>query len=73
MNTTKEAIKKLVDEQFDGNFNKCARNLELAPSTIWRIVNGSGKAGIKVITNVIKYCNEKDINYERYIDIKCEN
>ena len=70
MNTTQEAVKKLVDEQFDGNYNKCARILDLAPSTVWRIANGTGDAGIKVITNVMKYCNEKDINYERYIYLK---
>lgn len=67
MNITKESVKKFVDEQFDGNFNKCARNLDLAPSTIWRIANGNGKAGIKVITNIIKYCDDKKINYRKYI------
>lgn len=69
MKTTKEAIKKLVDEQFDGNFNKCARNLDLAPSTICRVANGNSQAGIKVITNIIKYCNNKNIDYERYVDL----
>lgn len=69
MKITKEAIKILVDEQFDGNFNKCARNLDLAPSTICRVANGNSKAGIKAITNIIKYCNDKNINYERYIDL----
>lgn len=67
MNTTKEAIQQLVEEQFDGNYNKCARTLELAPSTIWRIANGNCSAGIKVITNIIKYCNQKNIKYEKYI------
>lgn len=70
MNTTQAVVKKLVDEQFDGNYNKCAKNLDVAPSTIGRIANGTGGAGIKVITNIIKYCNEKNINYDRYIFFK---
>ncbi len=69
MNMTKEAIKKLVNEQFDGSYNKCARNLSLAPSTVCRIANGTSKAGIKVITSVMKYCSEKDINYDKYINL----
>lgn len=69
MNTTQEAIKKLVNEQFDGNYNKCARSLDVSPSTIWRIANGTSGGGIKVITNIIKYCNKKNIKYDKYINL----
>ncbi|WP_297422692.1 hypothetical protein [Clostridium sp.] len=67
MDMTKEAIKKLIDEQFDGSYNKCARSLDLVPSTVWRIANGNSKAGIKAITKVMEYCNDKDISYEKYV------
>lgn len=67
MNIPKEAFKEFVDEQFDGSYNKCARSLGLAPSTVCRIANGTGNAGLKAITNVMKYCHEKDINYDSYV------
>ncbi len=67
MDMPKEAFKKLINEHFEGNLHECARNLDLAPSTVCRIVNGNGKAGMKAITSVMKYCNEKNINYESYI------
>ena len=69
MNTTTEAFKKFIEEQFEGNYNKCARSLELAPSTIWRIANGNGGPGIKVVTNIIKYCKRKNIKYDKYINL----
>lgn len=69
MNTTSEAFKKLVEEQFEGNYNKCAKSLGLAPSTIWRIATGNSKAGIKTITNIVKYCKEKNIKYDSYVFI----
>lgn len=67
MNMSKESFKKFIDEEFDGGNNKCARGLDLSPSTVCRIANGASKAGLKVITNVMKYCNENNINYEKYV------
>lgn len=67
VNSTTEAFKKLIEEQFDGNYNNCARSLDLAPSTVWRIATGNSKAGIKTITNIVKYCNEKHIKYDSYV------
>lgn len=69
MDMSKESFKKFINEQFEGNQNQCARSLDLAPSTVCRIVNGTGKPGIKAITNVMKYCHEKDINYAKYINL----
>lgn len=67
MDMPKETFEKLINEHFEGNLHKCARGLDLAPSTVCRIVNGTGKAGIKAITNVMKYCNENNINYQKYV------
>lgn len=64
-----KALKKLIDEYFEGSYNKCARNIDLAPSTVCRIANGTGKAGIKTITNVINYCSKNGINYHKYINL----
>ncbi|OOM06794.1 hypothetical protein [Clostridium saccharobutylicum] len=69
MDMPKEALEKFINDHFDGKHNECARGLNLAPSTVCRILSGNNKAGIKVITNVIKYCNEKDINYDMYINL----
>lgn len=67
MDMPKESLKRFIDEHFEGKHNKCARGLGLAPSTVCRILNGTSKAGIKAITNVVKYCNENNINYDSYI------
>lgn len=69
MDMSKETFKKFIDDEFAGNHNKCAQGLGLAPSTVCRIVNGSSKPGIKAITNLVKYCKDKNINYEMYISL----
>ncbi|NFF82537.1 XRE family transcriptional regulator [Clostridium botulinum] len=67
MNIRSEGIKKLVEEQFGGSCNKCARSLGVSPATICRIVNGSNNAGIKVLACAVKYCEDKNIKHDKYI------
>lgn len=67
MNINTEAFKKLVEENFQGSCNKCSKALNVAPSTIWRVLHGNNNAGIKLLSNLMQYCNSNNINYEDYI------
>lgn len=67
MNRNGEGIRRLVNERFDGNMNTCARILNVAPSTISRVINGRRNPGSKLIYSVIDYCNKKDFDYRKYI------
>lgn len=67
MYINKDGFIKLVETNFNGSCNKCAKALNVAPSTIWRVVNGSSNAGIKLLTNLMQYCNSNSLKYEDYI------
>ncbi|MBE6050958.1 MAG: hypothetical protein E7214_09995 [Clostridium sp.] len=60
-------IKKLVDERFNGNMNTCARVINVAPSTISRVVSGKSNGSIKLVVHVVDYCNKRNLKTGDYI------
>ena len=62
-----EKFSNLVEARFGGSYTKCADALNLAPSTVWRVVKGDNKAGMKLLTNLIQYCSINNLNYNDYI------
>lgn len=67
MKDSAKGLKKLVDDHFEGNMNTCARVLDVAPSTIWRVVKGNSTPGIKLISRITHYCKRKNIDSSKYI------
>jgi hypothetical protein len=67
MHVNTERFSKLVETKFSGSCNKCAKELKVAPSTVWRVVKGDSKAGLKLLTNLMQYCNKHNLNYYGFI------
>lgn len=67
MDINTEAFSKFVQANFNGSCSKCAKALDVAPSTVWRVMKGNSKAGIKLMTNLMQYCNSNKLNYNDYI------
>ncbi|MGL4107012.1 hypothetical protein [Clostridium sp. LP20] len=67
MRNKSEKMQKFIDEQFEGNRKACARKLDISESTICRIIKGDNKAGGKLITKIIKYCDENEVDYKEYL------
>lgn len=67
MNVNTENFKKLVDANFEGSLVKCAKALNVDHSTIWRVANGNNNMGIKLLSNLMEYCNKNSLNYSDYI------
>lgn len=60
-------MKKMLDEQFHGDRNKCSLALGITQPTLCRVLGGKSNAGAKLMGNIIKYCTENNIDYTRYI------
>lgn len=67
MNINPETFSQLLENKFKGSFGKCAKELNVAPSTVWRVIKGNNRAGIKLLTNLMQYCNKNNLNYIDYI------
>lgn len=62
-----EAFRNLVDSKFQGSNLVCAKALCVAPSTVWRVVKGNNGAGVKLMSNLVQYCQNNNLNYTDYI------
>lgn len=63
-----EELKKLLDEQFNGNQTVFAKEMGLERTHVNKVFKNNGKgAGSLFCGAIIKYCKEKNINYEKYI------
>lgn len=67
MNISTEDFIKFVDSNFSGSCYKCAKALNVEPSTVWRVLNGRNSAGIKLLTSIMQYCNSNRLDYNDYI------
>ncbi|GFP77467.1 XRE family transcriptional regulator [Clostridium fungisolvens] len=67
MNINVNTFQKLIEDNFYGSYNKCAKALNVAPSTICRVVNGNNNAGVKLLSSLMQYCNDNNLRYEDYI------
>lgn len=60
-------MEKFINDQFEGRRKACAVKLDIAESTISRIINLKSRPGRKVILSIIDYCVEKNIDYSKYL------
>lgn len=67
MSKSSIGLKKLVDDEFGGNMYACAKNLDVSPSTIWRVIRGNSNPGYKLISKIDQYCKRRDIDKNNYI------
>ena len=71
MEINMEAIKQLLEDRFDGNQAKMARVLKINRYQLNTIINNNGKkAGKKIITAILKYCDTNELDFHKFIFLK---
>lgn len=69
MNANREKTRRLLNEYYGGNYNKFAKELELDPSHLHRFLTEGVGGGKKLIGAIIKFCNNKKLNFIDYVDL----
>ncbi|KXS37987.1 MAG: hypothetical protein AWU54_2249 [Candidatus Frackibacter sp. T328-2] len=59
-------LKKLIDKEFDGNIAAFARAIGVNRSTAFKAIE-SESAGNLFAGHLISFCDNKDINFRKYI------
>lgn len=68
MEVNMEAVKKLLEEQFNNNQTLFAQSLGLERTHVNKILKNNGKgAGALFYGALINFCNENKLNYKDYI------
>lgn len=67
MTANRENIFKLMKDNFDGNYNRFARELQIDPAHLYRYLNTGVGGGKKIIGAVMKYCIKNGLKFEDYI------
>lgn len=65
----KDKINELMSTYCNGNYNRFARELGIDPSQLYRFINTGIGGGKKVAGAVIKFCKERSIDFEEYIEL----
>ncbi len=63
-----EALMQLLEMKFNNNQSEMARVLKIERTHLNKMFNNNGKgAGATVCGAIIKYCNENNLDYKKYI------
>ena len=62
-----EALKKLMQEQYGGNYNAFARDTGVNVALLYRMLNDQAQAGLKTINTLIEFFKAKELKVEDYI------
>lgn len=69
MEIKRSGLFDLMNRYCQGNYNRFAKELGIDPSHLYRFMNSGIGGGKKVLGALMKFCREKDLNFEEYIDI----
>ncbi len=63
-----KALIQLLETQFDNNQSEMARAFQVERTHLNKIFNNNGKgAGATICGAIIKYCNNNNLDYKKYI------
>ena len=63
-----ESLNELLNEKFDNNQSEMARVLKVERTHLNKVFNNEGKgAGAMIYGAIIKYCNDNNLDYKKYI------
>lgn len=63
-----EELEKLLNEKFEGNQTVFAKTLGLERTHVNKVFKSKGKgAGAVFCGAIIKYCNDNNLDYQKYI------
>lgn len=69
MEANREKIRQLMQDYCNGNYNRFAREMGVDPSHIHRFITTGVGGGKKLISGIIKFCNDKKLNFNDYLDL----
>ncbi len=69
MRAKREKVADLMNIYCDGNYNRFARELGIDPSHLHRFITSEIGGGKKLVGAIIKFCKDKGLNFEEYIEI----
>jgi hypothetical protein len=59
---------EIFSKNFDGNYSKCAKALNVAPQQLHSFLNHeNSKAGPKLLGGLFVYCEIQGLNFKEYI------
>ncbi len=61
-----DALIKLIDERYKGNYKSFSNDININSITVWRIINRKANAGEKFLTTFMQYCIEKGESFESF-------
>jgi hypothetical protein len=67
MHLNLDKLRSLADIYAKGNVNEFARQMQVDPSHLWRVMQTGNSGGKKMIGAVIKFCKEKGLDCWEYI------
>ncbi|RCX09621.1 hypothetical protein DFR58_13425 [Anaerobacterium chartisolvens] len=69
MEIKREKLRELMNTYCDDNYNRFARELDINPSQLYRVMNTGVGGGKKVVGAVMKFCRMRGLDFNTYIDI----
>jgi hypothetical protein len=69
MEVKRENVIVLMKDNYGGNYNRFARELKVDPSHLYRFLTTGVGGGKKIISSIIKFCKDNEINFEEYVDL----
>lgn len=67
MSLNKPALTKLLYDEFNGNFTKLAKALNVDVSYVYRVIEKEKNCGAKFFSSVIRWCQDNNRDYREYI------
>ena len=67
MRLNKEALNKVLYDEYEGNYSRFSRELGLDVAYVYRVLVKDRNCGTKFFSNVMKWCNEKGRDFNEFI------
>lgn len=63
-----EKINSLIRERFEDDYKGFAADVNLDPSTVYRVITGRTNGGTKFFNGLMGYCNQHGLEFDDYLD-----
>ncbi|GGA32038.1 XRE family transcriptional regulator [Psychrobacillus lasiicapitis] len=67
MYLNKGILEKYMKDNYDGSYRKFARDLQVEPAQLHRILNSEAQAGVVFLGRLHNFCKSKNIDYNQFI------
>jgi len=69
MNINRSRVMQLINTEYGGNFTRFSKDLGIDISHVHRCLTTGVGGGKKVIGAIIKYCKNKGLDFEEFIEL----